>query len=90
MVFSTKVPAFASIGVIPISTPDMVFSIYNAATRITRDGQAIGRGSADGSSDSDARITDWQNKKYDTRDERISAYEALKCNNIHGPQRRKY
>ena len=66
----------------PISTPDMVFSIYNAATRITRDGQAIGRGSADGSSDSDARITDWQNKKYDTRDERISAYEALKCATI--------
>ncbi len=66
----------------PISTPDMVFSIYNAATRITRDGQAIGRGSANGSSDSDARITDWQNKKYDTRDERISAYEALKCATI--------
>lgn len=66
----------------PISTPDMVFSIYNAATRITRDGQAIGRGSADGSSDEDGRITNWENKKYDTRDERISAYEALKCTTI--------
>lgn len=66
----------------PISTPDMVFSIYNAATRITRDGQAIGRGSANGSSDSDKRITNWENKKYDTRDERISAYEALKCATI--------
>ncbi len=68
----------------PISTPDMVFSIYNAANRITRDGQAIGRGSADGSSDNDARITDWQNKKYDTQDERISAYDALKTTTING------
>ena len=63
----------------PIAPPKMLFSVYNAATRITRDGQAIGRGSADGSSDSDSRITDWSNKAYDTRDERISAYEALKC-----------
>ncbi len=68
----------------PISTPDMLFSIYNAANRITRDGQAIGRGSADGSSDKDARITDWQNKKYDTQDERISAYAALKTTTING------
>ena len=62
----------------------MVFSIYNAANRITRDGQAIGRGSADGSSDNDARITDRQNKKYDTQDERISAYDALKTTTING------
>lgn len=57
----------------------MLFSVYNAATRITRDGQPIGRGSADGSSDGDKRITDWSNKAYDTRDERVSAYDALKC-----------
>lgn len=63
----------------PIAPPNMLFSVYNAATRITRDGQPIGRGSADGSSDSDSRITDWSNKSHDTRDERISAYEALKC-----------
>ena len=63
----------------PVSRPDMVFSIYNAANRITRDGQPIGRGSANGSSDKDRRLTDWQNKAYDTRDERISAYQALKC-----------
>lgn len=63
----------------PVAPPNMLFSVYNAATRITRDGQPIGRGSADGSSDNDARITDWTNKQYDTRDERISAYEALKC-----------
>ncbi len=63
----------------PIAPPKMLLSVYDAATRITRDGQPIGRGSADGSSDNDARITDWTNKQYDTRDERISAYEALKC-----------
>ena len=63
----------------PIAPPKMLFSVYNAANRITRDGQAIGRGSADGSSDGDSRITDWTNKSHDTRDERISAYEALKC-----------
>ena len=63
----------------PIAPPKMLFSVYNAATRITRDGQPIGRGSADGSSDNDKRITDWSNKAYDTRDERVSAYEALKC-----------
>lgn len=63
----------------PVAPPKMLFSVYNAATRITRDGQAIGRGSADGSSDNDKRITDWSNKAYDTRDERVSAYEALKC-----------
>ncbi|MDO4281446.1 MAG: amidohydrolase family protein [Peptococcaceae bacterium] len=63
----------------PIAPPNMLFSIYNAATRITRDGQAIGRGSADGSSDNDKRITDRTNQSYDTRDERVSAYEALKC-----------
>lgn len=63
----------------PIAPPKMLFSVYNAATRITRDGQPIGRGSADGSSDGDSRITDWTNKSHDTRDERISAYEALKC-----------
>lgn len=63
----------------PIAPPKMLFSVYNAANRITRDGQPIGRGSADGSSDSDRRITDWSNKSHDTRDERISAYEALKC-----------
>lgn len=63
----------------PIAPPNMLFSVYNAATRITRDGQPIGRGSADGSSDGDKRITDWSNKAYDTRDERVSAYDALKC-----------
>lgn len=63
----------------PVAPPNMLFSVYNAATRITRDGQPIGRGSADGSSDNDKRITDWSNKAYDTRDERVSAYEALKC-----------
>lgn len=63
----------------PVAPPNMLFSVYNAATRITRDGQPIGRGSADGSSDGDSRITDWSNKAYDTRDERVSAYEALKC-----------
>lgn len=63
----------------PIAPPNMLFSVYNAATRITRDGQPIGRGSADGSSDNDSRITDWSNKSHDMRDERISAYEALKC-----------
>lgn len=63
----------------PVAPPKMLFSVYNAATRITRDGQPIGRGSADGSSDGDSRITDWTNKSHDTRDERISAYEALKC-----------
>ena len=68
----------------PVSSPNMVFSVFNAANRITRDGQAIGRGSADGSSDNDARITDWQNKQYDTSDQRISAYEALKCITING------
>ncbi len=68
----------------PISTPNMVFSIYNSVNRITRDGQAIGQGSADGSSDNDARITDWTNKKYDTIDERISAYDALKTTTING------
>lgn len=68
----------------PVSTPNMVFSIFNAANRITRDGQPIGRGSADGSSDNDKRITDWQNKSYDTKDERISAYQALKCVTING------
>ena len=63
----------------PVSSPNMVFSVFNAANRITRDGQAIGRGSADGSSDQDARITNWTNKQYDTSDQRISAYDALKC-----------
>lgn len=68
----------------PVSTPNMIFSIFNAANRITRDGQPIGRGSANGSSDNDKRITDWQNKRYDTKDERISAYQALKCVTING------
>ena len=63
----------------PVAPPNMLFSIYNAANRITRDGQPIGRGSADGSSDKDSRITDLTNKQYDTRDERVSAYEAMKC-----------
>lgn len=63
----------------PVAPPNMVFSIFNAANRITRDNQPIGRGSADGSSDNDSRITDWTNKQYDTKDERVSAYEALKC-----------
>lgn len=63
----------------PVAPPNMLFSVYNAATRITRDGQPIGRGSADGSSDGDSRITDWSNKSHDTRDERVEAYEALKC-----------
>ena len=68
----------------PVSSPNMVFSVFNAANRITRDGQAIGRGSADGSSDVDARITNWTNKQYDTSDQRISAYDALKCITING------
>ena len=63
----------------PVAPPNMLFSIYNAANRITRDGQPIGRGSADGNSDKDSRITDLTNKQYDTRDERVSAYEAMKC-----------
>lgn len=63
----------------PVAPPNMLFSIYNAANRITRDGQPIGRGSADGSSDNDSRIKDLTNKQYDTRDERVEAYEAMKC-----------
>lgn len=63
----------------PVAPPNMLFSIYNAANRITRDGQPIGRGSADGSSNYDKRITDWTNSQYDLRDERVSAYEAMKC-----------
>ena len=63
----------------PVSPPNMLFSIFNAANRITRDGQPIGRGSADGSSNNDNRITDWTNSQYDLRDERVSAYEAMKC-----------
>lgn len=63
----------------PVAPPNMLFSVYNAANRITRDGQAIGRGSADGSSDKDSRIKNRQNQKDDTLDERISAYDALKC-----------
>lgn len=63
----------------PVAPPNMLFSIFNAATRITRDGQPIGRGSADGSSNNDKRITDWTNSQYDLRDERVSAYEAMKC-----------
>ena len=63
----------------PVAPPNMLFSIFNAANRITRDGQAIGRGSADGSSDNDSRIKDLTNKQYDTRDERVEAYEAMKC-----------
>ncbi len=68
----------------PVAPPNMVFSIFNATNRITRDGQPIGRGSADGSSDNDNRIKDLTNKKFDTRDERVSAYEALKCVTING------
>lgn len=63
----------------PVAPPNMLFSIFNAANRITRDGQPIGRGSADGSSDNDYRIKDLTNKQYDTRDERVEAYEAMKC-----------
>ncbi len=66
----------------PICEPNMIFTIFNAANRITKDGQAIGQGSADGSSDDDARITNWTYKEYDTIDERISAYEALKTATI--------
>lgn len=68
----------------PVAPPNMLFSIFNAANRITRDGQAIGRGSANGNSD--ARITKEidENVKNDTKDERISGYEALKAVTING------
>ncbi len=63
----------------PIFPPNMVFTLYNVANRITRDGQPMGRGSADGSSDDCALIRDWTNKAYDTRDYRVSIYDAMKC-----------
>lgn len=68
----------------PVAPPNMIFSIFNAANRITRDGQAIGRGSADG--DDDPRITTKieENVAGDTKDERISAYEALKTVTLNG------
>lgn len=68
----------------PVAPPNMLFSIFNAANRITRDGQAIGRGSANG--DSDTRITKKveENIKNDTKDERISGYKALKAVTING------
>lgn len=68
----------------PIIYPNMLFSIFNASNRITKSGQAIGRGSANG--DSDARITKRieENVKNDVKDERISGYEALKAVTING------
>lgn len=68
----------------PVAPPNMLFSIFNAANRITRDGQAIGRGSSNG--DFDSRITKKinENVKNDTRDERINGYEALKAVTING------
>lgn len=63
----------------PIFPPNMPFTLYNVANRITRDGQPMGRGSADGSSDNNPLIRDWTNKASDTRDYRVSVYEAMKC-----------
>lgn len=49
----------------PVAEPNMLFSIYNAVNRITRDGQEIGHG---------ATVNG-----YKTTDERIDAYSALKA-----------
>ncbi|MCD7855391.1 MAG: amidohydrolase family protein [Clostridiales bacterium] len=49
----------------PVAVPNMLFSIYNAVNRITRDGEEIGHGAVVNG--------------YETTDERIDAYNALKA-----------